>query len=491
MRTSLPILATAATAFLGAGAINLKHPRRDAAPRVVQHDIQRRDIADPLRRDQNRLRKRQSDKTVRVALDNEETLYFMNVTIGTPEQELQLHLDTGSSDLWVNVDNSKLCMEREDPCSASGTYNANASSSYSYIDSTFNISYVDGSGSVGDYVSDTVRFGGITLEEQQFGVGYVSSSTEGILGIGYPINEVAVAYNGGNPYPNVPWNLVKHGEISSNAYSLWLNDLSASTGSILFGGINTAKFQGELQTLPIIPENGVYAEFVIALTDVGANGESGAIAKDLATPVLLDSGSSLMYLPDEIAYTIFDSVDATYQEDQGAAIVDCALRWGTGTIDFTFSGPTISVGLSELVITVGTENGEPICIIGILPAEDTTPVLGDTFLRSAYVVYDLDNHEISMAPTNFNATGDDNIMEIGDGDDPVPSATVVPNAVTDIAVKTGGHVNGGSPTGIDGGDGSGIFGSSTTSSEALAVPKATSGYSAALIGALGVAVYAL
>lgn len=490
MRTSIPTIAAAATAFLGADAINLKHPRRDLSPRVVQHDIRRRDVTDPLRRDQDRLRKRQSsDKTVRVALDNEETLYFMNVTLGTPEQELQLHLDTGSSDLWVNVDTSQLCSERDDPCSASGTYNANASSSYAYIDSTFNISYVDGSGSVGDYVSDTLKFGGITLEEQQFGVGYVSSSTEGILGIGYPINEVAVAYNGGNPYPNVPWHLVQNGDINSNAYSLWLNDLSASTGSILFGGINTAKFEGELQTIPIIPENGVYAEFVIALTDVGANGESGAIAKNIAVPVLLDSGSSLMYLPDDIAYTIFDSVDATYQEDQGAAVVDCDLRWGTGSIDFTFSGPKISVGLSELVITVGTEAGQPICILGVLPAEDSTPVLGDTFLRSAYVVYDLDNNEISLAPTNFNATGDDNILEISNGSDPIPSATVVPSPVTSVAgLQTGGHINGGGPSGIDGGDG---FGSGTSSSEALAAPTATSGYSAALIGALGVAVYAL
>lgn len=479
MRSSIPTLAAAASAFLGVDAINLKQPRDAAPPRVVQHEIQRNSVSNPITRDRNRLRKRQSGETVQVSLDNEETLYFMNVSIGTPSQPMKLHLDTGSSDLWVNVDNSRLCGESTDPCSLSGTYDANSSSTYQYINSEFNISYVDGSGSTGDYVSDTLSFGGIDLEEQQFGVGYVSSSTEGILGIGYPINEVAVAYNGGNPYPNVPWHLVQEGVIGVNAYSLWLNDLSASTGSILFGGINTAKFHGELQTLPIIAEQGTYAEFIIALTSVGANGEKDNIAQNIAVPVLLDSGSSLMYLPDDIAYTIFDSVNADYQQDQGAAFVDCGLRYGSGTIDFTFSGPTISVTLDELVIVAGVDRGEPVCILGIAPAEGSTPVLGDTFLRSAYVVYDLQHNEISLAPTNFNATGTDNILEITNGSNPVPSATVVPDAVSSVNVRPGGHVNGGGPESV------------SITSEAYAAPTATSGYSAALIGAVGVAVLAL
>ena len=112
MRPSIPTLAIAATGFLGADAINLKRSGT-AAPRVVQHHIQRRDdITNPIQRDRNRLRKRQSsDKSVRVELQNEETLYFMNVSLGTPAQDLQLHIDTGSSDLWVNVDSSHLCEE--------------------------------------------------------------------------------------------------------------------------------------------------------------------------------------------------------------------------------------------------------------------------------------------------------------------------------------------------------------------------------------------
>ena len=476
MRTSIPTLAVAASSILGADALQLAQPR-DAAPRVVQHDIQRRHVDNPLARDRYRMRKR--DNTVSVGLENEETLYFMNVSIGTPAQDLKLHIDTGSSDLWVNVPNSQLCSGQGDPCADSGTYDANSSSTYSYINSQFNITYVDGSGSFGDYASDVVSFGGVTLRDQQFGIGYSSSSQEGILGIGYPINEVAVAYNGGRTYANVPQHLMQTGQINSNAYSLWLNDLDASMGSILFGGVNTDKFNGQLQTVPIIPEQGVYAEFIIALTGVGVNGSEGSLVSNLASPALLDSGSSLMYLPDNVAQDVFNAVGAQYDERQGAAFVDCDLANSDMTIDFTFSSPTIRVGMDELVIVAGVDRGQPICILGIAPAGGSTPVLGDTFLRSAYVVYDITSNEISLAQTNFNSTSTDNVLEIHNGTNPVPSATVVQNAVTSVAVQSGGHINSGEPTGISG------------SSANSGTPTASAGYTAALIGAIGVAVLAL
>jgi len=473
MRT-FTTLAVAATA-LGANALNLVERRDGTPPRVVQHEIQRRqDISNILARDRARIRKRQSSNTVQENLDNEETLYFMNITMGTPAQDLRLHIDTGSSDLWVNVANSQLCAAQGDPCDVSGTYNANASSSYEYINGEFNITYVDGSGSSGDYVSDTVRFGGVTLENQQFGIGYTSSSQEGIIGIGYPINEVAVAYNGGNPYPNVPQSLVQGGHINSNAYSLWLNDLDASTGSILFGGVNTDKYTGQLETLPIIPEQGVYAEFIIALTAVGANGTTGSIASNVNSPALLDSGSSLMYLPDDIAQDIFDAVGAQYDNSQGAAFVDCDLANSDQTIDFTFSSPTIRVAMNELVIVAGVDRGQPVCILGIGPAGSSMPVLGDTFIRSAYVVYDLHNNEISIAQTNFNSTSN-HIMEISNSTG-VPDATAVASPVTSVAIATGGGRINDQPS---------------VTSSAFAVPTAAAGYGAALLGAAGAMAFAL
>lgn len=106
----------------------------------------------------------------------QETLYFCNVTIGTPEQNLRLILDTGSSDLWCNAANSTLCSSSRDPCRVPGSFDPNLSSSLSYVSSDFNITYADGTGAAGDYVTDTLHIGGATVKDFQFGIGYSSSS---------------------------------------------------------------------------------------------------------------------------------------------------------------------------------------------------------------------------------------------------------------------------------------------------------------------------
>ncbi|KAJ8106155.1 hypothetical protein ONZ43_g7158 [Nemania bipapillata] len=139
----------------------------------------------------------------------------------------------------------------------------------------------------GDYVTDTITIGGTTLDKLQFGIGYTSSSSQGILGIGYEANEVQVGRAGKAPYDNLPAAMVTAGQISRNAYSLWLNDLDANTGSILFGGVDTEQYSGTLQTLPIQANGGTYAEFLITLTSLKLG--SLTVADDQALAVLLDS----------------------------------------------------------------------------------------------------------------------------------------------------------------------------------------------------------
>ena len=420
-------------------------PRRDGPPAVVGININRKHVANPVKRDQ--LRKR--TQTVSETLDNEETLYFANVTLGTPGQSLRLHIDTGSSDLWTNSANSQLCQSRYDPCAESGTYDPDKSSTSKLISSDFNISYVDGTGALGDYRSDTLNIGGAKLENLQFGLGLDSSSPEGILGIGYPINEIQVNRNNKPQYPNVPQAMVDAKLIQSSAYSLWLDDLESSTGSILFGGIDTKKFKGSLSTLPIQKEFGTFAEFLITLSGVSFT-QSGSSDNfnnaDLPTPVLLDSGSSLTYLPNNLTEDIYKALDVTYESSEQTAYCDCRIADTDSTLDFTFSSPKISVPMTELAINPGPnedgspatfEDGTPLCIFGISPADGTTAVLGDTFIRSAYIVYDLGNNQISIAPTDFNAT-DSNVVEIGTGTQAVPSATVVSSPVEAQVTETGG-----------------------------------------------------
>jgi Eukaryotic aspartyl protease len=280
------------------------------------------------------------------------------------------------------------------------------------------------------------------------------------LGVGYQSNEVQVQREGEASYANLPIALVNQKFIESPAYSLWLNDLDASTGQILFGGVNTDKYHGSLSTLPIQKSTGesTPTEFIITLTAVGltdSTGNSQNITSDnTAIPVLLDSGSSLTYLPNSVVQTLYNQVSASYDSQSETAFVDCSLGQSNGTLDFTFSGVSISIAMNELVLDAGENSdgsaltdssGNAICIFGVSPAGDSSDVLGDTFLRSAYVVYDLGNNEISLAKTNFNAT-EDSIQAIGTGSSAVPDATGVTNPVTAAATGTGNGRLGASST---------------------------------------------
>lgn len=434
--------------LLSATAAGLQLAPRSDSPRVISLPIQRthRDNEAALSRDRNRLRKRQ-DKTLLVDLDNDASLYFANCTVGTPSQELRLHIDTGSSDLWVNLASSSLCQQGQ--CDG-GVYDAAASSTHQTVNTEFNISYVDGSGASGDYVSDTFGIGDVSLTDFQFGTGQTSSSPQGVLGIGFELNEVQVSRAGGNTYPNLPAALKNAGHIDVNMYSLWLNDLDASVGEILFGGVDMAKFDPPLRSVPIVSLAGQYYELVIALTGIVANGESVGGNSDLPIAVLLDSGSTLSYLPTELIEPIFDQVSAVWNADAGAAYAPCRLADEDLSISFNFSGAVVTVPYNELFLPVtsvpGTgprfQNGEEACFFGISEADNHIAVFGDTFLRSAYVVYDLEGHEIALANTVFNATNSD-IRELASSSDGIPGATPVAHPVTDVDYATNGARLGG------------------------------------------------
>jgi Eukaryotic aspartyl protease len=328
---------------------------------VVGFDIQRKNTKRSANRDLNRLRRLTKRDPLQVTLDNEQALYFANVTMGTPAQSLRLDIDTGSSDIWANSATSSLCLQ--DQCTESGTFNANGSSSYTYVNSEFQIQYADGSYATGDYATDTLNIGGTAIKNVPFGIGYESTSPEGVMGIGYMTNEAAVSTTGSS-YFNLPSIMKQAGIIESMSYSLWLNDLDASSGSILFGGIDAGKFTGTLATLPIIQEQGVYREFIIALTGLTVKGQT--ILSGSSVPVLLDSGSSLTYLPTSYAQAVFKVFNANYDASSGEAIIDCSLADSTEKFVYSFSGVDISVDLNELVITVGVSGGVETCILGML-----------------------------------------------------------------------------------------------------------------------------
>lgn len=377
------------------------------------------------------------------------------MTIGTPRKRFTLHLDTGSADTWVNTPDSNLCSSRSRPCDFSGTYQPNASSTYEHVNDHFDISYVDGSGAKGEYASDAFTIGNTKLARLQFGIGHSSTNAQGLVGIGYAMSEVQTRA-GLPPYNNLPAQMVADGLINSNAYSIWLNDLDSPRGTILFGGVDPAKYEGDLITLPVqTAQKGEYRNLMVTLTSLSFNGDGNGdnttqVSEDnLALAVLLDTGSTLTYLPNELVEPLYDAVGVTIMPNpQGEqnAYVPCSFKDHSQSLVFTFSSQLeIIVPMDELVLNQTTDNKTPrmpdgvtdACLFGIQERVGSgSNTLGDTFLRSAYVVFDLDNNEVSMAQTKFNATTTA-MKEIKKGKGGVPGA----KAVDDPVQATSGFSN--------------------------------------------------
>lgn len=211
---------------------------------------------------------------------------------------------------------------------------------------------------------------------------------------------------------------MQQGYIQSRAYSLWLNDIEADTGEVLFGGVDTSKFRGKLHTIPLDRRKGRSSatEFMVTLTQLALTNNVGSSLnltdRNFGIPVLLDSGTTYTYLPEDLYESLASEVGAQFVA--GTSIVPCSLRGYEGSIDFGFSGYQIHVNFSELVVDaydiygypITYDDGEQLCFFGIFPdsGSDGSYVLGDTFLRAAYLVYDLDNERIGLANTIFNTT---------------------------------------------------------------------------------------
>lgn len=219
--------------------------------------------------------------------------------------------------------------------------------------------------------------------------------------------------------------------------------------------MDTDKYTGDLTKIDIYKDSdtGTYSSFLVALTSVKAVSSSGTdtlTSTSFPIAVVLDSGTTLTYVPQDLAEQIWTEVGAEYSAEVGMAVIPCGMASSGGHFTFGFGGTdgaSVNVAMDELVLDLfssgtatfssGKYKGESACEFGIQNSTSEPYLLGDTFLRSAYVVYDLVNNQIALAQTDFNAT-DSNIVAFASSGAPIPSATEAPSqaAVTQTTAFT-------------------------------------------------------
>lgn len=170
----------------------------------------------------------------------------------------------------------------------------------------------------------------------------------------------------------------------------------------------------------------------MTLTDVSFTDSSGKKTRlspeGYAQAALLDSGTSSTLLDIDVFDALangFGAVDI----GESSFVVPCRFAELNGTIDYSFGGqggPTIKVPINQVIgnqVFDSTNFDDPSggCDFGFGPPIIGTVILGDTFLRNAYAVFDLDNNMAALAQAVVDKTDTSSIVVI-------PSGTVIPGA---------------------------------------------------------------
>lgn len=406
-----------------------------------------------------------------IDISGENEYYAMNLKVGSQRSDNVVALDTGSSDLWImanNVDcfyptNTKRSIDESSgllnrrlldaeikssptekkahtktllgtiggTCTAEGSFSTAASDSFNANSSVgpFSILYGDGSTARGIWGSDIIQFGSVNVTDVNFAVANHSSSNTGVFGIGLATNEASHL-----TYENFPMQLKNKGFIERNVYSLYLNKADKLAGSVLFGGVDHNKYSGKLQTVPLVniypDQSGNATEFDIVLNSITLESSSQNVTVfNSSMAVLLDSGTSLTYLPAPL-FKAFGKLLHGAATSAGYYRVNCRYNTDSRFAVFNFSGVEIHVPLSSLILTLGSQCYLAIGSMDYDPKTAAWGILGDNFLRNAYVVYDLENYEVSLAPIKFSDT--ENIEAVTGS---IPLAVKAPHySATELAI---------------------------------------------------------
>lgn len=348
------------------------------------------------------------------------TIYLTDLPSGNP---FGTSLPTGSGS--GGSGNSPMQGLETNTCTQYGSFNTAGSDSFKVNSSAsqFLITYADGTRALGFWGYDDVQIGNssTTVDALSFAVVNETSSNVGVLGIGLPgLETTYLTRNGGGyQYENLPLKMKNQGLIHKSAYSLYLGRSSDVHGEILFGAVDHAKYSGTLSTMPVVNtqkqmgyDTAIRLEVVVDL--VTLNSQSNMSVTSNSYAALLDTGSTLSYFPTDLLNKFASMIGARYSNSFGAYVMLCPGDDNDVNVTVSFSGQNIEISLSALALQVLSSQ----CQLGVIEQDSDLILFGDNVLRHMYVVYDLEDLEISIAQANFSNDTDIEVISSS-----VPSAT--------------------------------------------------------------------
>ncbi|KAG1785355.1 aspartic peptidase domain-containing protein [Suillus plorans] len=396
---SLPLIAAALLPFAlaaphpDAGVIHVPIVRRSQTNRVANlpKAVEALQAKYGFRPTSATYSKRANTAAVPITDEDNDSSYSSVVSIGTPPQNFDLVLDTGSSDLWVATSSCSACASYEFTTSKSSTFQSSGT--------PLQINY--GSGSVkGSVAEDTVTFGGFTITQQELLAvssttsGLIDGELSGIMGLGF--NTIS-ALNA-TPFWQALYNA---NQLSEPLFSFYLaryidaSTMSSAPGGVLtLGGTNSSLYQGSIEYLDL---TGPASYWLLNVNSLSVQGNTVSVGS--SSLAAIDTGTTLIAAPSTVAADIWAQVPGS-EALTGAYAGLYAFPCTTDvTVTISFGGSSWTINPADM--NLGSISGSisaattQMCAGGIFDIGTSvgsgsnvpTWIIGDTFLKNVYSVF--------------------------------------------------------------------------------------------------------
>ncbi|KAI1418070.1 acid protease [Hypoxylon sp. FL1857] len=327
-------------------------------------------------------------------------LWLTPVGIGSPPQQLYLDLDSGSSDTWVFSTDTA-----QEEVSGQTLWDPSKSSTSQKINNcTWSIIYGDFSTSEGICYKDTVTFGNFSIPNMT--IESATSVSSMFTESGYMSGLVGLAWS--SIIQTIPpqKSLLDYLPLVLTQ-PLFTVDLrhNSSEGSYNFGYINDSLKNSDVEYVDV---NNTLGYWAVQQTGFSIGGSDIKYEFNEAQDVVIDTGSTLFYAPDEAVQMYFDSVPgANYSYRDFGWVLPC----NSTPPDFIFelgdpAGNRITGSVPGAYFIYAHSTNET-CYAGLqsLGSFSSTPsIFGDVFLKSGFAVFDIGKKRFGLASKPLNTS---------------------------------------------------------------------------------------
>ncbi|KAB5554529.1 eukaryotic aspartyl protease [Coniochaeta sp. 2T2.1] len=322
-----------------------------------------------------------------------DSMYLCEVEIGTPPQTLKLDFDTGSSDLWVFSTETQHASghTKFDP-SKSSTWKKGSGK-------TWKIQYGDGSSASGDVGTDVVSIGGVKIEGQAVELAktldaqFAQSSGDGLLGLAFPQINTIASHGNADPQPTPVVNMINQEDIPKEAElftSAFYSSRDDDTKSFYtFGWIDEGLVKASGEEIAWTDIDNSQGFWQVPSTSAIVNGET---INQSGNTAIADTGTTLALVSDQVCDALYKAIKgATYSSQlQGYTVPNSVTAEDLPEFSVAIGDKQFVIQKEDLLFAPADEGH---WYGGVQSRGDMTfDILGDTFLKSVYAIWDQGNN---------------------------------------------------------------------------------------------------